>query len=442
MEEKVFTVGDLTWQIQEMLEGEFAELWVEGEISNFRRQSSGHCYFTLKDENAQLACVMFRGSAARQNMQDFRDGMKVRAMGRITVYPPHGKYQLQVQLLQEEGVGALQAKFEELKRKLAAEGLFATERKKKIPEFPQVIGLVTSPTSAAIRDLFQVFERRSPWIRLLVFPVKVQGKGAAEEVAEAIDFFNKNLQKQVDVLIVGRGGGSLEDLWAFNEEVVARAIATSVLPVISAVGHEIDFTIADMVADLRAATPSAAAEMASMEQADFNRQLETLRRRMTGFVSQRIQLGKSELSRYSGEGLNRLIERYLERKIQDLSYLEERFIDARQTLLNEWQERIHRLELKLQGCRPEQKLEQAKYQLNTLQNRLNREVCQELKRQEEKVARYRERVTLLGPQSALDRGFTLTLSPDGKLLRTKKEMLAEKTVVTRFKDGEVQSRPL
>lgn len=254
----VLTVSELTRKIKGILETGFQNVSVQGEISNFKRHSSGHFYFTLKDEGASLSAVMWRGRTSSLFFTP-QDGMKVIARGNITVYEIRGQYQIDVVQLQPMGIGELQLAFEKLKRKLAEEGLFDEEHKVSLPEYPERIGVVTSPTGAAIQDIINVLSRRFPSIELILYPVNVQGSGAAEEIAQAIRDFNQ--WGKVDVLIVGRGGGSLEDLWAFNEEVVARAIYDSQIPIISAVGHEIDYTIADFVADLRAPTPSAAAEM-------------------------------------------------------------------------------------------------------------------------------------------------------------------------------------
>jgi exodeoxyribonuclease VII large subunit len=264
--ERILTVSEITRSIKRVLEEGFADVSVQGEISNFKQHSSGHLYFTLKDEGAQLQAVMWRGRAMSLFFTP-QDGMKVVTRGSITVYEVRGVYQISVVDLRPLGVGELQLAFEKLKQKLADEGLFDEAHKKPIPEFPERIGLVTSPTGAAIRDILTVISRRFPAIELILAPVRVQGAEAAQEIAGAIQDFND--YGNVDVLIVGRGGGSLEDLWAFNEEVVARAIYASEIPIISAVGHEIDFTIADFVADLRAPTPSAAAEMAVRDQVEL-----------------------------------------------------------------------------------------------------------------------------------------------------------------------------
>ncbi|MBU1298470.1 MAG: exodeoxyribonuclease VII large subunit [Bacteroidetes bacterium] len=262
---KILSVSEITRQIKSVLETNFNDIIVQGEISNFKRHSSGHLYFTLKDENASLSAVMWRGRAAHLFFTP-QDGMKVLARGSISVYEVRGSYQIDVISLQPLGIGELQVAFEKLKQKLAAEGLFDESHKKPLPEYPERIGIVTSPTGAAIQDMLNIISRRFPGVEIFLYPVKVQGVGAAEEIANAICDFNEYKKSDsrkfgVDVLIVGRGGGSIEDLWAFNEEIVARAIFASKIPVVSAVGHEIDFTIADFVADLRAPTPSAAAEL-------------------------------------------------------------------------------------------------------------------------------------------------------------------------------------
>ena len=263
------TVSQLTTAVRNALEARFAAVWVEGEISNFKAHSSGHWYFTIKDEGAQLRAKCFRSSNTRIRFRP-QDGLHVRARGRLTVYPPRGEYELVVESLDPVGAGALRIAFEQLRDRLKAEGLFAPELKRPLPMFPRRVGVVTSPTGAAIRDILNVISRRTRTVHVLFVPAKVQGEGAGRDIARAIRLINQHhrqalaagrLEDAVDVLIVGRGGGSTEDLWAFNEEEVARAIRASEIPVISAVGHETDFTIADFAADLRAPTPSAAAEL-------------------------------------------------------------------------------------------------------------------------------------------------------------------------------------
>ncbi|HEY6951376.1 MAG TPA: exodeoxyribonuclease VII large subunit [Bacteroidota bacterium] len=265
-EKKVLSVSDITRQIKQSLETKFPRVWIQGEISNFKQHSSGHLYFTLKDEGAQISALMWRSRAENLAVVP-EDGMKVIVRGAVTVYPPRGNYQIDCDQIQPVGVGELQLAFERLKKKLAAEGLFDQEHKRPIPEYPERIGIVTSETGAALQDIRSVLSRRFPSVEVILYPVRVQGVGAAEEIATAIGEMNR--YGSIDVLIVGRGGGSLEDLWPFNEELVARAIYNSKIPVVSAVGHEVDFSIADFVADLRAPTPSAAAEMVVKDRSEL-----------------------------------------------------------------------------------------------------------------------------------------------------------------------------
>src|SRR5438046_7278266 len=271
---KVFTVGELTRAIRGMLETKFGTVWVQGEISNYKLHPSGHQYFTLKDQRAQISCVIWRDTMLPPR-QPLLDGAQVQVYGTVTVFEAQGKYQLRVEILQPRGVGVLQAKFEALKRKLEAEGLFAPERKRPLPKFPHRIGIVTSPSGAAVRDMLNVLRRRAPWLQILINPVRVQVTCAAQEIAVAIrEFVTPNeVFAPVDLIVVTRGGGSIEDLWEFNEEIVARAIFHSAVPIVSAVGHEIDFTICDLVADLRAPTPSAAAELIGPDISDLRRHM-------------------------------------------------------------------------------------------------------------------------------------------------------------------------
>jgi exodeoxyribonuclease VII large subunit len=273
MQAKIYTVSKITRDIKNLLEQSFPTIWVEGEISNYTLHSSGHRYFSLKDQNAQIRSVLFRWEGKRLVFEP-QDGMKVYALGNLTVYEKSGQYQLNVIRLHPVGIGELELAFQQLKEKLYNEGLFDESHKKPIPAYPETIGVVTSPTGAAIRDIIKIIHRRDPGVKIILNPVRVQGEGAADEIARAIKDFNQ--YKKVDLLIVGRGGGSLEDLWAFNGEIVARAIYDSKIPVISAVGHEVDFTIADFVADLRAPTPSAAAELAVKNRIEVLKEVKNL----------------------------------------------------------------------------------------------------------------------------------------------------------------------
>ena len=296
-EDRVLKVRDLTRLVKGVLEESFPSVVVEGEISNFKRHMpSGHLYFTLKDEEAQVRCVMWRSDAAKVRFE-VSDGMKVIVKGRVSLYEPRGDFQLYAVDLVPAGQGALQLAFEQLKKKLEDEGLFDEERKREIPEFPSRIGVVTSLEGAAVRDIISIISRRFPAVEVVIYPVKVQGDGAAEEIARAIRDFNK--LSTVDVLIVGRGGGSLEDLWAFNEEVVARSIFDSAIPVISAVGHQVDYTIADFVADVRAATPSAAAELIVPDRQEVVAGVQSEVRTMGRLIEQKIYGLTLELDKLS-----------------------------------------------------------------------------------------------------------------------------------------------
>jgi len=290
---QVYSVSELTQRLKGLLETQFPDAWVAGEISNLRPATSGHLYFTLKDANAQLRAVCFRNQARYLKFKP-QDGVAVIARGRLSVYEARGEYQLLVELLEPAGLGALQLAFEQLKAKLAAEGLFNPARKKPLPVLPRTIGVVTSPTGAVIRDILRVLRRRYRNIDALLYPVRVQGEGAAQEIVQAVEHFNR--RGGVDVMILARGGGSPEDLWAFNEESVARAIAASRIPIISGVGHETDFTIADFVADLRAPTPSAAAELVVHRKQDFQAELENRVRRMSQLFRLRLAEARQRLT--------------------------------------------------------------------------------------------------------------------------------------------------
>ena len=298
MIEQAFTVTEINNYIKSLVDNEpqLRNVQIVGEISNFKRYPSGHCYFTLKDSGAVLKCVMFRGKAMSMKF-DPQNGNTVLAIGRITVYERDGVYQLYTDMLIEQGVGDLMVAYEKLKAKLEAEGLFSNERKQAIPMNPKTVGIITSPVGAAVRDVITVSRRRNRGIKILLYPVKVQGEGASTEIARAINFFNKH--NLADVLIVGRGGGSIEELWAFNEEQTVRAVASSAIPVISAVGHETDFTLCDFAADVRAATPSQAAELAVADAEGYILQVENLQRRLKHFMQARLEQEEYRLDRAS-----------------------------------------------------------------------------------------------------------------------------------------------
>ncbi|MBC7348741.1 MAG: exodeoxyribonuclease VII large subunit [Candidatus Aminicenantes bacterium] len=358
--DRVYTVSELTRLVRLALETAFPFVWVEGEISNLRQPSSGHYYFTLKDESAQLRAVMFRSDASRIQSElkknnlaprfELKDGMKVICGGRITVYERSGEYQLVVEKLEPRGKGALQLAFEQLKAKLQAEGLFEAKHKKKLPLLPKKIGIVTSPTGAAIRDILRIIERRFNRLHIIIYPSLVQGEGAAQNIAEGLDYFSQ--RDDIDVVIVGRGGGSIEDLWAFNEELVARAIfnCMKTKPVISAVGHEIDFTIADFVADIRASTPSAAAEMVVAKEEEFREKIENLFFRLYQGEKYFLEKQRSRLSQLAEERIGqnfkfRLIN--LGQRVDELDTRAWKVLQARKETLTGYRNRSQQLRQRL-----------------------------------------------------------------------------------------------
>jgi exodeoxyribonuclease VII large subunit len=345
----VLTVSEITSAVAELLGEAFPRVAVRGQISNLRRQSSGHLYFSLKDEGAQLVCAMWRSSADKLKFRP-EDGQEVVASGRIEVYPPHGKYQLIVSSLAPMGLGDLHVKFEELKKKLAAEGLFAPERKRALPLWPRRVAVITSPTSAAIRDFLRIAYRRMPGAWITVFPVRVQGEDAWKEVAAALAAVPR--LGEFDAVVVGRGGGSIEDLWAFNEEGVARAIVASPVPVVSAVGHETDTTIADFAADVRAATPSEAAEIVFPDVEALAAQIADGRQRLTGAVVQRMEQARETLTRVAHHRALAEPAQRLRRIAQDLDQWEERAMLALSRRVERSRERLARVAAHLDAVSP------------------------------------------------------------------------------------------
>lgn len=322
---KPYSISEITQRIKGLLEDSLPTIWVEGEISNFTRHTSGHMYFSLKDEGAQLRCVMWKWQSTRLFFAP-QNGMQVLAQGDVSVYERSGQYQFVVSQLQPVGMGALQLAFDQLKQRLAAEGLFDEAAKKPLPPFPEAVGVVTSPTGAALRDIAQIIGRRFPGVQLVLRPVSVQGEGAADQIAQAIREFNA--YGRVDVLIVGRGGGSLEDLCAFNDEAVARAIAASQIPVVSAVGHEVDFTISDLAADVRAPTPSAAAEMVVRDRAELLELLAGLRQRLSSLAAKRLADARGRLDLLRPDLALRRVADRVQQRVQHMDDLAARLVRA------------------------------------------------------------------------------------------------------------------
>lgn len=435
------TVSQLTRRIRLLLEDAIGEVWVEGEVSNLRVQSSGHQYFTLKDETAQLSCVLFRANAGRLGTA-LRDGMQVRVFGTLTVYEQRGAYQVIVRVVQPRGVGALQAKFEALKQKLAAEGLFDQEWKKAIPRHPKCVALVTSPSGAAVRDMLQILERRSPWLHVLVFPVRVQGQGAEVEIARALEVLNRAQAYGIpapDTIVVARGGGSLEDLWSFNEELVARAIFASEIPVISAVGHEIDFTIADFVADLRAPTPSAAAELLAPDGAEMQRHFEAVGRRLSGLLAAVLERAQRELDLLGRGALQREPERLLREAEQDVDALEEALTTAlgrRWERLAEW---LTGRRLELEKHRPALWIAGMEQRVIYLSQRMAAAIERQADLAARRVEALAQLLKSLGPEAVLARGFSVTTDAGGRVISDPAQVRTGERVMTKVAAGRFES---
>jgi exodeoxyribonuclease VII large subunit len=447
---KVFSVSELTWEVRRLLETQLGRVWVTGEITNFRSQGSGHIYFTLKDAAAQLSCVLFRGEM-QVDRALLQDGRKVTLGGELTVYESRGQYQLRVTAVELQGVGALQAAFEKLKQKLNAEGLFAPERKRPLPRYPQRLGLATSPTGAAIRDVLHTVQRRYPALEIMLAPCRVQGEGAGLEIAAAIRLLNEFNSSngrpgdgaagaRLDLILVTRGGGSLEDLWAFNEEVVARAIFESALPVVSAVGHEIDFTISDFVADIRAATPTAAAEViteGAFSSCEF----------VAGAAERMRQLTRQQMDDKAyvlAQAEQRLARVHPRRKFNDWL---QRLDDLRGSLLRYARNGVrHRhkasqnLADRLARVRPGSFLKQRREVLDLARERLNEQARHRMREWQNRLKTLEARLRLLGPEQVLARGYSITMDArTGKVLRAAKSVQAGQRLKTRLKEGEVIS---
>ena len=439
---RVFSVSELTADIRRVLERTMGQLWVAGEITNCRAQSSGHLYFTLKDAGAQISCVLFRGDAVA-NRQALQDGQKVVLKGELTVYEPRGQYQLHVLAVEPQGVGALQAAFEKLKQKLAAEGLFAPERKRPLPRVPRRIGLVTSPSGAALRDVLRAAQRRHPALQILFVPCAVQGAGAAAEIAAAIVTLNQwSLQPgcKLDAILLTRGGGSLEDLWAFNEEAVARAIVQSAVPVVSAVGHEIDFTISDFAADARAATPTAGAEILTEGAFAATRWMAEALGRMGEAVRRRA----ASEQRHLGQLAQRLRawrpQRQINRQLQRLDEAQSALTRCLRRGLRQRQLAARNLGLRLARLRPSRLLAQRRERLAQLLDRLREQTWNRLRSLRQQGGALAARLRLLGPEQVLARGYSITRDArSSRIIRAASETRPGQKLKTRLQSGEVQS---
>lgn len=433
MRPEPITVSIITKYIKNRLvsDEKLNNIYIKGEISNFKKQfSSGHLYFSLKDEKAVIPCIMFKGYT---RMLDFdpKDGEKVELIADITVYEAGGRYQLNVKAMRRAGIGELYLKFEELKKKLEQKGYFKEDRKKKIPLFPKRIGVATSKTGAVIQDIINVGTKRNPNLNLLLYPVKVQGEGASLEIKKAIEFFNK--KKNVDVIIIGRGGGSLEDLWAFNEEIVAEAIYESKIPIISAVGHETDFSISDMVSDLRAATPSQAAEFAVPEISKIYEKIYEYKRRYIIDVNKNINSLKKEiknlkLSLKNPKDLINEKRMYISEKINNIKNIALGKLNFNKNTLNDFK-------IKLINNSPKSKIFNFKKDINILKTNITNNAKNILKEKQTRVILLKEKIKMADPKNVLKRGYILA-EKDGKVITKAKSLEKNDKVSLKFIDGE------
>lgn len=431
---RALSVSELNHQARHLLESSFMQVWVEGELSSFSRPSSGHWYFSLKDQKCQIRCAMFRG--ANQRIRTLpKEGDQIRIRGKVTLYENRGDFQIIVEHLEPAGLGPLQQAFEALKMKLQAEGLFDPARKKPLPVTPRHIGVVTSPTGAAIHDILTVLARRCPAIRVTLYPTAVQGQAATADIVNAIDRAQRH--GVADVLIIGRGGGSLEDLWCFNEEAVARAIAGCSIPTVSAVGHEVDVTIADFVADLRAPTPSAAAEKISPDQSQWLRRL----------AEQQLRLGQSarrlllRLDQQLGHLAARLRDprRELQDKAQRMDELDMRLNKAMNLKLQQQQLKTGHLAQRLGTQSPAKTLQNAGEQVQRLNERLDKAIRQNLRQQQEKLQLKAQTLNVVSPLATLGRGYAIVRDDQNRIVRSADQLSAGQTISARFGQGNVSA---
>jgi exodeoxyribonuclease VII large subunit len=437
---KVFTVAELTRQIRGTLETRFGAVWVQGEVSNYKLHPSGHRYFTLKDQRAAISCVIFRNTLPPGG-PPIGDGAQVQVYGNVSVFEARGQYQLSVQILQTRGAGLLQAKFEALKRKLEAEGLFDSARKRPLPKFPKRIGIVTSPSGAAIRDILNVLRRRAPNVEVLISPVRVQGMGAAAEIATAI----KELAAPsyawdpIDLIVVARGGGSIEDLWEFNEEIVARAIFHSALPVVSAVGHEVDFTIADFVADLRAPTPSAAAELIVVDASELSRRVNELQNCLQKYLRNFLQQSLTRLRFLSERTLARELMQRMRDTQQQLDLTAESLRRRSKQFVADARAALSARAQSLKSHDPKHELSLRRSRLVDLHRRFVAQPQRLWESAQQRFQRGEEILRVLGPEATLRRGYSITTDSAGQVIQTTKAVRAKSKIRTRVADGEFES---
>ncbi|WP_318441122.1 exodeoxyribonuclease VII large subunit [Photobacterium leiognathi] len=433
---RIYTVSSLNAQVRLILENEMGVVWLIGELSNFSMPVSGHWYFTLKDSRAQVKCAMFKGSNRHVTFKP-GNGNQVLVKARLSLYEPRGDYQLIIESMQPEGDGRLQQQFEQLKMSLAAEGLFAQSLKKTLPEQPKRVGIITSKTGAALHDILHVLQRRDPSLPIVIYPTMVQGEGAAISIAQAIG--RANARQECDVLIVGRGGGSLEDLWAFNEEIVARTIAASQIPIVSAVGHEVDVTIADFVADVRAPTPSAAAELISRDMTHqtqhLDRKRQQLRHAITAYLSQSLR--QTTQLQYRLERQHPQLRLNLQQ--QHLDEISQRLTQAMAKKIQKHKQHVEHNNYKLSLYSPASLVRNAQRNLERSEQRLYDALDRKLLNARHKLAVAAEKLETVSPLATLARGYSITRNEQGDVIRKASQVKAGDTLITTVTDGEIHS---
>jgi exodeoxyribonuclease VII large subunit len=434
---RIWTVRDLMSAVRTRMEREYTDVWVEGEVSNFRPAESGHLYFTLKEEGSQMRVVMFRSQARLLRFKP-ADGMAIIARGRLTVYESRGELQLSAEFLEPKGAGALQVAFEQLKAKLAAEGLFDAARKKPIPAFPRRVGVVTSPRGAAIQDILNILRRRHRGVNVLIYPAQVQGASAASEVSAGVKYFNR--AKNVDVIVVARGGGSLEDLAAFNDEGLARTVAASELPVISAVGHETDVTICDFVADLRAPTPSAAAELVIESRHRLEERVDTLSTRMQRATRYQLLMSRQRLTQLAQHGALARIQQAIGRRAQRIDELVFRMAAAHRQRLQAFRRRLEVAGARVRSHDLRRGLGVMQRDLHAQEHALATALRSNLQRLRAGLDQAQGRLHALSPLNILERGYSLVFDSAGNLVKEAKQVKPGDKIRTRVHLGQIQSR--
>ncbi|OUS31172.1 exodeoxyribonuclease VII large subunit [Thalassotalea sp. 42_200_T64] len=435
-QQHILQVSELTKKVRFILESELRTLWLCGEISNFIAASSGHWYLSLKDSKAQVRCAMFKGNNRYTRIRP-KNGQQVLVKAKVSLYEPRGDFQLIIEQMEDAGDGLLRQKFELLKTQLQAEGLFDQRYKQPIPDFVKTVGIVTSSTGAAVHDIITVLKRRNPSIKVIIYPTLVQGETASELISDAI--YDANERDECDVLIVGRGGGSLEDLWAFNEEPVVRAIFDCDIPIISAVGHEVDTSLADYVADMRAPTPSAAAELVSDDNQHLRTKIQHFRQKLVHLINHKLQQQKAHQQLLNHKLALTSPEQQLRGQQQKADDLQARLLQSLNVQQSHQHATIAMLQQRLMAACPSQKIHLARSKLDDLHGRLVRSLLQSKDNKQQQLARVAQNLNIVSPLATIARGYSITRDNNGKIIRSIEQVEINQTVTTQITDGQIES---